>query len=516
MLAVVWCLCRFVPRIAPGIKVWLWRLAWIKLLLALFWSGSIELPLLPSPPPRVEFSDAVVVESSRLAMPVALPPVLAPAIKPVAILFLLWIAGVVGCLVHLAYQWRHCVGLKRGARPAANDALAELCSRFGIRRVPKLRESGATSAPLLVGILRPVVVVPSAQVPPPELRMMLAHELAHLKRRDLLWGWLPAICQALFFFHPLLWFTRREWLLAQEMACDALALRHSTATPAAYGNMLVDFLTSPIPQPRFGTVGICETTRNLKRRIMAMKMIGPRKNGWLMAALLSTALAGVFPWRIVAQEKPEDAAKRLQQLEQENAALRAEVEKLKQTSEARELSAEGLRTSESARLTGQLAIEIKAAEADLASLRSRYTDQHPRLREAETRLKKLKELQASDKSRHGAANERVARERDLYMEELALAQRHVDSIRKAMDNGRASREELFRAQREMFGIRRELAKFDKNRADIRELVQEEIEIVQRQLKEAQKLVEAGLASSSHDVALRRELLKLKRELLSLE
>jgi hypothetical protein len=247
-----------------------------------------------------------------------------------------------------------------------------------------------------------------------------------------------------------------------------------------------------------------------------MKMIGHRTNRWLMAALLSVAFCGVLPWRIVAQEKPEDAAGRLQQLEKENAALRTELEKLKQAASAGNSGDEAARSLEGARVAGQLAVEINAAEAELAGLRSRYTAQHPKVGEAEMRLKKLKELQAAERSRDARSKEKVDRERQLYMEELALAEQHVNSIRKLVDNGRASRDELFRAQREMFGIRRELASLEKNRDQVKALVQEEIEIVQRQLKEARKLVEAGLAPAGHDLALQRELLKLRRELLSLE
>ena len=57
-----------------------------------------------------------------------------------------------------------------------------------------------------------------------ELKPVIAHELAHLKRGDLLWGLIASIAQGLFFFHPLIRLIRREYTLAQEMACDAVSM----------------------------------------------------------------------------------------------------------------------------------------------------------------------------------------------------------------------------------------------------------------------------------------------------
>ena len=53
-----------------------------------------------------------------------------------------------------------------------------------------------------------------------DLRIMLAHELVHVKRHDLAWNWLPTVTGWLLFFHPLVWLATRGWCEAQEAACD--------------------------------------------------------------------------------------------------------------------------------------------------------------------------------------------------------------------------------------------------------------------------------------------------------
>src|SRR5262249_669017 len=49
-IALVWALCRFLPRLPGRVQCWLWRLAYLKLLVALLWGAPLCLPLLPSPP----------------------------------------------------------------------------------------------------------------------------------------------------------------------------------------------------------------------------------------------------------------------------------------------------------------------------------------------------------------------------------------------------------------------------------------------------------------------------------
>jgi beta-lactamase regulating signal transducer with metallopeptidase domain len=491
-LLVVWCICRFVPRISPAFKVWLWRIAWLKLLLAFFWSGSLDLPLLAPPSSSSGAILPAPVSGISQELPLVPTAVIEPSLSAGSVLFILWLFGVFCCAIHLGYQWNRSARLKRAASPVANAALAEACSKLGIARLPALCESAGISTPILIGILRPTIIVPSRSVTSDELRMMLAHELAHLKRRDLLWGWLPAICHTLFFFHPLLWLTRREWLLAQEMACDELALSQAGVSPASYGNMLLELISSPASRPTFGRLGICETSKNLKRRILAMKTIGTRKSRWLIGALLVLSLAGILPWRIVAQEKPEDADKRIQQLEKENAELRAELEKLKQTAKPN-LSSEALRAAESARL---------AEERNRLSRRARSNIVEQNAIRQQSQLKRDEEV--------------AARQRELYLEELALAQKYADSLRKGFEVGRITLEELSRAQRQVFAIKREIAGLERNRAKVKETIEEEMAVVSRLLKDAQKRIEIGTAAPGHELDLQRELLKLKRELLLLE
>src|SRR5258708_38616199 len=103
--------------------------------------------------------------------------------------------------------------------------------------------------------------------------MILAHELAHLRRGDLLWSWLPQAAHMLFYFHPMVWLAHRELYVAQEMACDELALQASDASLHDYGDLLLRFsVDMAIPVPgRLSAHAMLSSLPLVERRLLALK-----------------------------------------------------------------------------------------------------------------------------------------------------------------------------------------------------------------------------------------------------
>jgi hypothetical protein len=182
----------------------------------------------------------------------------------------------------------------------------QLCRAFRLRQPPEIREAKDITSPLLLGIIRPAIVFPTGMLAganAEERDWMLAHELAHVKRRDLLWNWLPLLAHGLLFFHPLVWLAQREWRLAMEVACDELAVRVTNCPLADYGNMLLNFSLHHPPSSRvgLGTVAVAESYQSLKRRLIAMRHVRPLSRRRLVGAVgLVTLLAliGIVPWII--------------------------------------------------------------------------------------------------------------------------------------------------------------------------------------------------------------------------
>ena len=120
-----------------------------------------------------------------------------------------WLAGAVALLARLLVAlWALRRTIAR-ARAAQDEALLgparEAAQALGLRRMPRLLLTDEPVTPFVCGVLRPTVVLPAELargMPPDELHAVLAHEFAHVRRRDSLLGWLPALCEVTAFSMP--------------------------------------------------------------------------------------------------------------------------------------------------------------------------------------------------------------------------------------------------------------------------------------------------------------------------
>lgn len=105
---------------------------------------------------------------------------------------------------------------------------------LGLRRLPPLFLDEEGQGPCVSGILTPRVVIPlahPARLSTPALRMVLAHELVHVRQGDLWWGWVRLLACSLWWFHPLAWAIAREHRDLAEMCCDATLRAELGSTP---------------------------------------------------------------------------------------------------------------------------------------------------------------------------------------------------------------------------------------------------------------------------------------------
>ncbi|MCA9023494.1 MAG: M56 family metallopeptidase, partial [Planctomycetaceae bacterium] len=108
---------------------------------------------------------------------------------------------------------------------------------------PALRISEETDAPFAIGAFRPVIVMPRAmteQLQPDQLTIVIAHELAHIRRRDLFIGWFETLVSIVWWFHPALWWLRKSLRQTREDCCDDLLLAHQLAEPERYCETLIE------------------------------------------------------------------------------------------------------------------------------------------------------------------------------------------------------------------------------------------------------------------------------------
>ena len=239
-------------------------------------------------------------------------------------LFALYIAGVLAVLIPtIAASLR----IRRRARASATvatgslNALAiEVARSLGIQRDIRILISPATTVPMTWGFTRPVVVLPSAAASWSEAdkRIVLLHELSHVRAADWLFSIIARVVCALLWFHPGAWWLARRLRDDCELACDDRVIA-SGVRRSDYAELLVsaaDALTFP-ETPRTAAVGLTQR-RGLRARLAAVldarHDVRPLARGWIpVAALLTfgvaapTSVVQLAPTREVLTDLMRDA-----------------------------------------------------------------------------------------------------------------------------------------------------------------------------------------------------------------
>jgi len=138
-----------------------------------------------------------------------------------------WMAGVVVFYVRLLGGWMIAERLRRRqVSPAPShwqQVFDRLRTRLHVSRPVRLLVSGLVQAPAVVGLLRPVVLVPVgalAGLPAEQMEALLLHELAHIRRCDYMMNALQNMVEALLFYHPAVWWVSGHMRIERELCCD--------------------------------------------------------------------------------------------------------------------------------------------------------------------------------------------------------------------------------------------------------------------------------------------------------
>jgi beta-lactamase regulating signal transducer with metallopeptidase domain len=276
-----------------------------------------QTPMLILPQPKESFLHPKPIEASRSLIGTTVSS--ATSFRTLdlgAILMALWLVGVTLGIAILARTFHIQAIFRRQLTPIKDsryeELLAQLGQQFKISRTPSLAISATTQSPCLMGLIKPVIVIPESlatEFDYEKIRMILAHELAHDKRRDLWWCWLPTIARIAFFFNPLVWVALKKWYIAREMACDELVLNVTNFLPASYGEVLVN-IASQTKERRFSaspaSISMVQSS-SLKRRLVAMShLTNPSRFSVRSISLVIfvslTAVIGLIPWQPVEKK----------------------------------------------------------------------------------------------------------------------------------------------------------------------------------------------------------------------
>jgi beta-lactamase regulating signal transducer with metallopeptidase domain len=321
---------------AARVRFWVWFAASVKFLVPFVWIAALGGLLLP---PRAAPMPAMLNGLAPAAQPFLMPAanvqaitVAPPAVAAIdwTLLFLaIWALGALA----IALRW-----LARWMKLRAMLAQAGAVSSVGgilVRRAPAGLEPG------LFGIWRPVILLPEdidTRLSPAELEAVLMHEACHRDHRDNLLAAIHMLVEALFWFHPLVWWLGARLNHERERACDEAVLAAGQA-PEIYAESILKVCKLYVHSPLACVAGVSGS--DLKQRIERIVMSGVALPLGLARKLLLAGFAGaslivplsgsllMTPLVVAAQTaEPQPRSvtpERVAELRAEQAALRTAV-----------------------------------------------------------------------------------------------------------------------------------------------------------------------------------------------
>jgi beta-lactamase regulating signal transducer with metallopeptidase domain len=280
-----WMLLRLMGRQNSGTRfaVWLVALAGVVLLPLLSGLGSAQNPLVPIAQAHAEITISAFWATAFFVLWVAIAA--------------LALARVMVGVWQVRQIRRSCIEI-----PAADldPALLEIVS--GTNRSVRLLTSEKARVPAALGFRNPAIVLPPwtlRELSAAELKPILIHELAHLRRHDDWTNLLQKAVRAILFFHPAVWWIDARLSMEREMACDDAVLA-ATGNPRAYAGCLIDLLEKGCARREWTMAqAAVARARDASVRIARILRVGSAATTRVgrvtlgLAAALSLACAGV-------------------------------------------------------------------------------------------------------------------------------------------------------------------------------------------------------------------------------
>jgi beta-lactamase regulating signal transducer with metallopeptidase domain len=473
----------------------------------------------------------------------------------------LWLSGVSVLSLRLLGGWivaRRFV--RRAIRPVSPEirTLAQrIAGRLALDRVVHVVESTAVTVPMIIGWLKPVVLLPAAALAglsAMQVEALLAHELAHVRRHDYLVNLLQHVTETLLFYHPAVWWLSRQVRTEREHCCDDLAV-DACGDRLVYATALSDLAALGATRG----LALAATDGSLLERVQRiLGQSGDRRSptsGWIsvvLVCLLAAALIPVVAARGRSQGSEAGSANALAAdpaVTPASSEVPAVIERVAGAATADEVEdLPALPVQEPvpvdiARIKKQLSEIEEMRRALLQQYLEKYSDQMgERNRELELKAKLLEELKAKLAAEQRGSSEisagpseavlaeikaraeelsRAAEQEKLMGDERARAERQsaeaaLDEAKmRAMENKRA--EEELRVEQKMQALQEQAELKELNAAQLADSNQtadnlkEKLDQANARLQELKRSLEAKLAGAADQNAALSERAKLASE-----
>jgi uncharacterized protein (TIGR03435 family) len=285
----------------------------MSLMVAVFAATVFQhFPTAPTPVIRNPLTARLPMNPAPAGRPaLASPPPIGPLTTgPPDWIACLWLLGVATLSAYTAMGLARVQRLKHQAvEPLCVQSFASLQRRLGVSRVVRLYTSALAEAPAVIGWLRPYILLPVTALTglsESQLRAILAHELAHIRRRDYLVNLLQTAVETLLFYHPAVWWVGRQIRQEREHCCDDIAVS-VCGDPVEYASALAQMeeIRTRIPESTLPEPALAATGGDLLsriRRLLGEQDHASRSLGTIAATALALLIAAAPA--LVSQQPP--------------------------------------------------------------------------------------------------------------------------------------------------------------------------------------------------------------------
>lgn len=275
---------------------------WVGVLLVMVVPISVKVPALVQPLQEKQVVQTVPLpaEQTMTEQPVPVDTVEAPAgeilpftgetaLPPVPwwdVLAVLWVLGALGSLGYrLTGYFRFSRYIRRTGKPM------ELA---GVPKRLRVCKTSAAVSPMVMGIFRPVLILPETALTESRLPYVLRHELVHYRRGDIFWRWLAVLATSIHWFNPVVYVAAAQMQEACEISCDWCVVRSmEQAKRDDYMRVILELLAEAMAKKQILTTQMASEKKQLQRRftmIRNQKPVGMKK--LLLSVCVGTALLG--------------------------------------------------------------------------------------------------------------------------------------------------------------------------------------------------------------------------------
>lgn len=276
---------------------------WVGVLLVMVVPVSVKMPAIVQPmlekqtvqtasPAAAELTiteQSAPVDTSETPVGENLPFTEETALPPIPwwdVLAVVWVLGALGSLGYrLIGYFQFIRHIRRVGEPMGLD---------GVPQRMRVRKTTAAVSPMVMGILRPMLILPETALTESRLPYVLRHELIHYRRGDIVWQWLAVLATSIHWFNPVVYVAATQMQEACEISCDWCVVRSMEQEKRDdYMRVILELLAATMAKKQILTTQMASEKKQLQRRftmIRNQKPVGMKK--LLLSVCVGTALLG--------------------------------------------------------------------------------------------------------------------------------------------------------------------------------------------------------------------------------